>query len=234
MEEEEPTILEYARFHHLARDHCAIHPLNFSGMPRLSQNFLLDLADPEGAPEVSLPPTTVENERLLFGRDEAMLLRSLITPPEESALDKSMALDHKRNQRRKLELPLLKTDHELDVRSFGQRITPDFRSLNLPFERVDEENDEGLSWPKSTHRLPKELFSNEENGKLQYSRESFLFLSSIVKDARTQDLDLYNMEFPPGQRKVSPSQSTGEHLLIQIRSSRSNPQRLHFYHFLQL
>ncbi|KAI9723955.1 MAG: hypothetical protein M1812_000673 [Candelaria pacifica] len=203
MGEREPSILEYARFHRLARDHRALHPLSSSGMPTSSQNLMIDLGDPDDAPDVFLNPTSFENERLSFGKDEAMFLRSLMAEPDKPALFESSPLDHKRYQRRKLELPILKTDHELDVRNFGRRITPDFGSLNLPFEKVVEENDEGLTWPKSTYRLPKELLSNEEKGKLQYSRDAFLCLSMIIKDARTQDQDLYCMECTLGYRKKS-------------------------------
>ncbi|KAI9705433.1 MAG: hypothetical protein M1836_006188 [Candelina mexicana] len=210
MEVEEPTMLEYARFHHLASDYRALHPLSSNGMPPPPENFLLGLADPDGATNHSHPSEICEVERLSFGKDEAMFLHSIIAEPEEPALVEWCSFDHRRHQKQKLELPLLRTDHELDVREFGQRIIPDFRRLNLPLEKVDEEDDEGLSWPKNTYRLPKELLSYEEKGKLQYSREAFLCLSTIIKDARTQDQNLYTLDTPPGHRKASASQSIGK------------------------
>jgi len=52
-------------------------------------------------------------------------------------------------KRAKLELPLIKTDHEMDCKNFARRDDFEIKlcDIKLPLEMVDEENNEGLAWP---------------------------------------------------------------------------------------
>ena len=58
----------------------------------------------------------------------------------------------------KLELPMLSTDHELDMSEFAKSVIPDLINEHLPLESLDEEADEGMSWPSAFTDLLDDVF----------------------------------------------------------------------------
>ena len=179
-QEPEPSIIEYARFYGLAKNHLEPHPLCDISIER-------DLWQPsEGVP--GLIPDDFENvevpaERIFIDEETASLLATLAFPlPKETPrFDEDTDIDTHRARDLKQELPFLRTDHDSDLRCFSRRIGPDLENEFLPSESVDEEADEGLHWPTRYYKLADEMWSQIQSEKLAVSSDAFLLLQDSLK-----------------------------------------------------
>lgn len=178
----EPSILEYARFYHLARDHSERPPLSGFHEP---EDLHSQLGDPDGVLCIDATAATPPSERLSVSKEVAMLLSSAIAPPHGIHLfDDSTILDTHRRRNLKMELPILRTMHELDVLVFGCRNVPDLAREHLPLEKIDEEQDEGIAWPSSYCRLPQIHNAIAMSEKLMAPRSTLGYLESVMKPYR--------------------------------------------------
>src|SRR5206468_1087980 len=82
----------------------------------------------------------------------------------------------------KQEVPLLKTDSELDLLSFGSAALPNLKNLKIPFETTDEERDEGLEWPSEYHAYPAQCDEKANTEKITISKEVLVYLQDAVRD----------------------------------------------------
>ena len=175
---EEPSILEYARFHGLARDHR-------------KDPSLQELADAAPTPQLRDYPglfciedihISPRTERLSISNGAAVLLSSIRGAEYDKIIsDENMLPNLHRVRNMKMELPLLRTDHELDLQEFGRPVEPDLATEHLPFENVNQEQGEGLEWPSSYNNLPLQATMKSTSEKLTVSRDTMLYLQSILK-----------------------------------------------------
>ncbi|MCJ1378583.1 hypothetical protein MMC17_001682 [Xylographa soralifera] len=177
-QDDEPSMLEYARFYGLTIDHRQSHPLSELCQPLpaslgIHETGLLDITKDLG---------TFAPERLEFGKGAAIFLASIINAKgyPSSASDGLLPKTH-RIRDLKLEPPLLRSDHELDMRQFGRRIVPDLSSEHLPLEKVNDESDEGLGWPSSYGELPTEASARSLVEKLAISKDVLLYLRDTLQ-----------------------------------------------------
>ena len=178
-QDNEPSILEYARFYGLTRDHLEDDPL------QQLADFHADPLDLEDNPDLfSIREDTVKvpAERLTFDEGAATFLSSVLAlahqPPPQSDVDDE--IDIHRFQRMKLEVPLLRSDPEVDLMRFKAPIIPDLEHEFLPLETVDEEADEGLTWPTWYDDLAREFERKIETEKLQVDKDALLFLQETL------------------------------------------------------
>lgn len=184
MDEEKLTILEYARFHRLTRppspadikvyrqtgvsNEVAEHPLPDD------DRLLRQLA--AGQP-ISERPALIEADRLYFASIISLYLDRSKTPDRELT---------RRRRQLKIELPLLNSDHELDVISSDHKN----RRMLFPqiprFAHVSESMDEGLDWPAWTHNASATYEQGCETEKLQITRNAVTLLKSAVGDTDEQ------------------------------------------------
>ena len=89
----------------------------------------------------------------------------------------------------KQELPVLQTDAELDMLSFGTKVEPDFKDIQqrLPLEILDEEKDEGLGWPAKYLSYPLRYDATIRDERLAVTREAMTFLQDTLIDEYTPD-----------------------------------------------
>ena len=180
----EPSILEYARFHGLSIDHRAIHPLQYI----IDTPSLPDVQDPPELFEIDASCGTLAPERLSISKEAAALLSSIRgTQSEDHVFDESVLPDTHRVRNLKMEIPLLRTDPELDLRDFQARVIPDLAAEHLPLEKVDEELDEGLTWPLSYEDLYQQVKEESESEKPMFSKEALLYLQSILSSHKGHD-----------------------------------------------
>ena len=176
----EPTIIEYARFHGLVRDHRESPPLERLD---LSEDLGLSLDDPPELFHIDLNKVQLPQERWAVDAGAASLLSSIVEsaqdPPPYS--DQELGIDRHRVRRMKQELPLLRSDHELDVSRFRAPIVPDLENEFLPLETVDVEEDEGVEWPSSYYALPDEFTNKAKSEKIEVSQDGFLYLQQTLK-----------------------------------------------------
>ena len=154
---EEPSIIDYARFYGLISDHLEPHPLQ--GIAARDSFHPLELDDDDGLLPPNFATYGTPQERLTVDAGAAAILSSIAALAEVPPAGDDVTDVH-RIKNLKLELPLLRSDHEVDMLNFGTWIVPDLENDFLPLEPVSEEADEGLTWPPFCYQLP-EKFTNE-------------------------------------------------------------------------
>lgn len=182
-EPSEPTILEYARFHGLCRNYLSETPsLHLTAAPPYE---ILEhgLCDPLDASDLTIRVTELIKERLNINIGEASLLRSIVS---FKIADELYEDDEDRSHRissLKQEVPVLITDHELDVLKFGSTETPNLADLRFPLEPLGPETDEGLEWPERYVACATQCDGSLKTEKLQISKADIFCLNNAIRDS---------------------------------------------------
>jgi hypothetical protein len=182
LSEPELPVLEYARLHGLCTNYTLEQPC-YGDIPIPSVDVLeKDVDFPvQGSVQEFL------HERLTVKKDEALLLKEVLSTRDESCMDDGEPYSSwKRTSALKLELPLLRTDNELDLLGFGSTKIPNVADAHIPIESIEEENDEGLQWPFQYLDFPGRIFKGIEKEKIQVSKEAFVMLQKAVTDQWTK------------------------------------------------
>ena len=231
----EPSIIEYARFYGLTYDHLQDSPLQGLSLPENSAS-LLD--DPPELVHIELTDVKVAEERLTLDAGAASFLsfitESINRPPTPS--DEDLGIHRHRIRRMKLELPLLRTDHEIDVIRFASPIVPDLENEFLPTETVDTEEDEGLEWPSSFRALPDKFSNILKSEKIGASKDDFLYLQKTVS-CHLEGVDNIGFEMADlSYKKVTkPSLRTIIFLILTLsRKLLQTRHHLHCFHCRQV
>lgn len=176
----EPPIIDYARFHGLVRDHLEPDPLQALTLPE-NLGSLLD--DPPELFHIHLAGIKVPAERLAVDAGTASFLSSIAESVKHSPShsDQDLGIYMHRVRRMKKELPLLRSDHDIDVLRFASPIVPHLEDEFLPLETLDVEEDEAVEWPSSYYALPEEYAKNSRSEKIEASKEAFLYLQQTLK-----------------------------------------------------
>ena len=213
----EPSIIEYARFYGLACDHRQLSPLQGFTLP---QDLGPLLHDPPELVHIRLTDVKVPEERLAVDAGAASLLSSIAEsakylPPYS---DQQLEIDRHRVRRTKQELPILRSDHEIDVLRFVSPIVPDLENEFLPLETVDVEEDEGVEWPSSYNALPDELAKKSRSEKIEASKDDFMYLQDTLKvHLERADHGRFEVEDLPYKRVIVPSPTVRKEILILNR-----------------
>lgn len=190
-QEAELDILEYARFHGLARNYLGINPLANLGQVEDCLGPDEDLAEvPPTNKFGGIPPA----EKLAFSKDALLLLGSVTKTElrEESLSSHEFLFDTHRVRSMKQEVPEIGTDHELDMMDFGRPFMPDLENHYMPMILVDEEADEGLTWPSKYRTLPTEFTKGSESEALAVSSDVLVFLRDTLQLSKEEKVP----EFP--------------------------------------
>lgn len=172
----EPHIIDYARFYGLVQNHCEPHPLQGLTLPENLGSFL---EDPPELFHIDPSIVKVPEERLAIDAGAALLLSSI---PESAKHEiEDVGIDRHRVRRMKIELPLLRSDHEIDLMRFVSPIVPDLENEFLPLETLDIEEDEGVEWPSSYYALPDGFAKKSRSEKIEASKDDFLYLQQALK-----------------------------------------------------
>lgn len=186
-QKEEPSLLDYARFHELAIDHRAIDL--FELVPPLIENHGIDLDNAPTASRFTLHDNVEYSEKIQSSKAVLEFLASVLKPPPKPLWDAYLP-DRYRIQHMRQELPLLGTDNELDLREFGRkRILPDLSEVELTPCKTDEEKDGGLTWPARYHDLYDTLLARVGSEKLDTTRKALQLVQSSMRDEYTQDVE---------------------------------------------
>jgi len=198
--EDEISPLEYARLNGLARDYLA-DQLVFSELAKLQTAVQRDLTDDSDLQQLDFGNELKVEERITISKEGARLLSSIAqveTCEEIDALTLPLLKTRSILKRAKLELPLLKTDHETDCKNFARR--EDFEiqlcDIKLPLEMVIEENNEGLVWPSKFSCLGAKVLEKLKQEKISVSKDDLVYLQSALKHGWTEedDRDLWRSE----------------------------------------
>ena len=195
----EPSLSEYARFYGLSIGHLDYNPLL-----GLSKESVLHshLEDPDGGFKIDESLDISLAERLQVGVDEAILLASVTaSPPKAFVFDQDSEIDTHRVRNLKAEIPLLATDHEIDMQQFASPVVPDLVHEHLPLESVEDEADEGLAWPSRFYRLPEEYMIKAEKEQLEISEEVLRSMhETLHSKSKGEDHPSFEIENPTYKR----------------------------------
>ena len=195
----EPNLLDYARSHGLASDHRQHDHF---------ENIYLELPgtdDEDHAKLFEIEAQAVDplQERLVTDKNVAQILATITRPPETSLrFDEDVEPNTNKWQKLKLELPILKTDHEGDLRQFLRPHNPSLGLEHLPLEGLDEELDEGLGWPSYCLKLGEQIEHQCWTDKLVISKDAIGVLADVVRN-EPSDADLkFDTENVPTYKRV--------------------------------
>jgi hypothetical protein len=168
-----PSLLDYARYHDLAKEHLALDFDLFAYFDTIQDElpgFLSCIAPP-----IVLPKET----KLRLNTPELQLLATNLLPPPQPPpqLDEILPDPH-RIHSHKLEIPLLLTNHEEDLLCFTKR-----PSLNLHDLGVLSESN---GFPASDLAKHQDVKLSQE--KLQASKEDFLYLQHTLQAPYTPEV----------------------------------------------
>lgn len=177
-QEEEPSIIDYARFYGLISDHLEPHPLR--GIATRDTSHSLELDDDDGLSPLNFPACGLSQERLTVDAGAAVMLSSIAALAKVPLGRDDEVINIHRIRNLKLELPLLRSDHEVDMLSFGPQVLPDLEHEFFPLEAVNEEADEGLTWPSTCYQLPGKFANKSTSEKLCVSSNALAYLQETV------------------------------------------------------
>ena len=174
----DPSIIEYARFHGLVQDHRQPDPMQ--ALASLRPQFFEETID---LSRLDLEDIKIPEERLAVDTEVASLLSSVLSLAKEvpSYSDEDVGIYVHRAKKLKQELPLLSSDHELDLLNFVPRIVPNLEDEFLPLENLDEEADEGLTWPSKYYELPEIYDRKSRSEKFEISSDAMLALQESLR-----------------------------------------------------
>lgn len=190
------TPLEYARFHGLCRDCEADHPLSREGIPFPPADLCSVADEPEG---VLFPDALIAevhdslNERLDVDKEAANFLMSILRTCKQNEGDRlRVDLAEWNPKRLKLELPVLASDHEVDMITVRRRNEVKLTSRGIePFQR-DKEKGESFAFSSSEindkHRLDGEL----QNEKLDVGKETVELFRQLRDLTSSKEVDHAN------------------------------------------
>jgi hypothetical protein len=190
---EEIPPLVYARSNGLARDHLA-DELVFSELVKLQTAVQRDLTDDSDLQQFDFGNELKVEERVTISKYGAKLLASIAQAETCEGIDAlvlPMLKTRGIHKRVKLELPILKTDHETDCKNFARRDDFEIKLCNikLPLEMVIEENNEGLVWPSSFSCLGAEVLEDLKQEKIGVSKDDMIHLRNALKYDWTEEDD---------------------------------------------
>ena len=176
-------LIQYARYHGLLDYHSTLDEawLPLSIQARSLSALALD--DPDETPALAQLSTPRPAEKLQLSREAARLMKDAAYPPGDSNLwtcddDLRHRLKHLR-----LDQPLLRSDHEPDVREWLANCR-DYDILEGhsadPFT-LDEDADQGLQWPSAFLRLPDQRAKQLGNERLSVSRDAVALLAYLAE-----------------------------------------------------
>jgi len=183
-EEEELPALEYARQHGLCKPYYNERPLTDNLPTPPSDDFDHDPWDPSNV-SVTNTIAALTKERLAVSKDAALLLKAVHESRDPPLNDTLTASPRQLTRRLKQELPVLRTDNELDMLNFGCADMPDLAKLKFPSEVVIEENDEGFEWPAKYLTYPAQCDAQIKAEKIAVSRDVLVYLQEAVRDSYT-------------------------------------------------
>ena len=176
----EPAVIDYARFYGLVQNHLELDPLQEFTVAEDLTSFL---DDPPELFRICPIDFKLPKERLTVDADTASCLLSITESAKQSPIhsDEDLGIHRHRVRRMKHELPLLRSEHEIDVADFASPIVPHLENEFLPFETVDVEEDEGLEWPSSYYALPGEFDKKSRSEKIAASKDDLVCLQQTLK-----------------------------------------------------
>ena len=190
-EDDDLTPLEYARYHGLSRDPLADF-FAFTHIGALQADIPDDFID-DSLPQFDFGVEPRLDERLTLSKEAARLLQAVAHEDTQETIDaltlSMLGSSGVKNSR--VELPLLKTDHETDCKHFAQwdGFEIKLKDVKFPLEVVDDEKNEGIKFPSSYWNLGDGIMEELKKEKLEVSKNTMVFLKEALTNVWTKEDD---------------------------------------------
>lgn len=181
-DEDDMSVLQYARHHGLCKDFLSEEYINRELLLPSPSGSQGDAEDDLNAADPCLPIELAPKERLVVDKEAASFLKAIFTLQHAEGYQETTTSRH-RTVDLKQELPILKTDDELDLKRFGKRAIPDLSTIHTLSEPVD--NKKGLEWSTADHDLPAQYDARADAEKLEITRDALLYLQATLKEPFT-------------------------------------------------
>lgn len=198
-DDEEPSLIEYARYYGLSKDYTAFYPLSPHVLRSIPAWDHLDL-DVNQLPQFKLPEKLELDEKWTIDLQSAVFLKQItsldVAPFHEITRQRDTSVEYK------AEPLLLSTDPELEQRRFirARNSRRNKASQEVSSEALWQDDQAApLYWPEPD--LPATLIEDIKKEKLQLDKNDILFLQqciSISEEPGAQELDA------PAHKKASP------------------------------
>ncbi|KAL8738027.1 MAG: hypothetical protein Q9181_001134 [Wetmoreana brouardii] len=200
-DEREPSILEYARYYGLCKNHLEVKPLDL--VPSPDDTLIQQHVEDEWL-QLDSRITTPPPERLVAVKEASILLSATNPKQYEGCNFEGFdPIPTHRVRNLKVELPLLRSDHEVDMLNFAHRIEPNLTEEFIPLETLDDELDEGLGWPSSCHALPEIFFQKARNEKLEVAKEVIEYMRAALETRVHGEAPTFDYEWPLYRRNIA-------------------------------
>ncbi|OIW31836.1 hypothetical protein CONLIGDRAFT_641615 [Coniochaeta ligniaria NRRL 30616] len=149
----------------------------------------------DGLPDCSIPSTVSAPEQWEASDKSLSFLSHAYKRQSEAEVEGLISQIKEQTEansirRLKLELPVLRTDNEIDLRRYKRRICVarevHLAGHHLPLEPCDEDKDEGLEFPPQAYATDRRIVQSVENEKIAISKHSFQALLKYLKTDWTE------------------------------------------------
>ena len=226
VDDAQPSLIEYARFHGLADNH-----LNQDIGRYLPSNLLPPVED-ASLPDFKVPCIEELPPETKFRLDSkaASLLASCIKP-QRTLSSSDTLFDHHRVKNLKIEEPVLRTDHDNDMRKIRFRKPPK-ASLNLRSIELAEHEDGQLACSPTLIGLAAEWDKKITEEKLQTTREVLKALQDTLRPVYTPEM--HDAIIAEGLASTEVSKSvTQKYLALKVDSVLVSSQCLRHYYLVK-
>ncbi|KAI4623704.1 hypothetical protein J4E80_003516 [Alternaria sp. BMP 0032] len=203
LDSSEPSVLEWAR----AQGVCVNYETELLHIRHLQSplddEFDPHLHEPSDA-TIDAAVSGLVKEKLTVNKDTALLLKAAHALQDELASDLTVINSRTWGRDLRQELPVLPSDHELDVLNFGDAAAPDFKNLRIPYEVTVEESDEGFGWPTKYLDYPAQCEAQIRAEKLAITRDVLVYMQDTIRDAYVPE-DGQKLEMESLIRKQKPT-----------------------------
>jgi hypothetical protein len=185
-DDEDVSLIEYARYYGLSKDYTTFDPLSPHILHSISAWEYLDL-DITKLPQFKLPDTVELDEKWTIDLQSALFLKNIasleVAPFQEITRHRNISAEYK------TEPLLLPTDLELEQRRFirARNSRLDQASQEVSSEALWQDDQEAsLYWPEPD--LPTTLIEQIKNERLQLDKNDILFLQQCISVPEKPDL----------------------------------------------
>ena len=185
--EQDPSVLAYARFYGLCIDYASEPPRLPDTSTPSSESFQAGLVDLPTSHPFTDPADKLKKDRLTISNEAALLLKDIFSLQHSLAHSPLTIKTWRHTSRLKQEVPLLRSNAELDLHEFGSTEIPSLTGSNIPLAEVNEEHDEGLQWPSRYWDYPRLWEERVESEKWSVSKDVLFLLQDAVRDTWTPE-----------------------------------------------
>lgn len=181
---EDTLALDYARLNGLSRNYLT-DLSTFTIFSALQETIEDDLIDDSSLEELNLPVECGLCERLTISKNGAQLLAWVMHLEGVKSIDANVnsMMESPEFKTARLELPLLRSDHEFDVTEFAKRdaFESQLKDVRLPIEILDAEQNESLQFSSTLQNLGADTLEDIKRQKLIVTRESLQYIQTSIR-----------------------------------------------------